>query len=81
MAAAIVRVFGPQLAELPFIATKHNARRQGHCRVLLRAFEGLLAAAGVQCLCLPAAHETVGTWMHGFGFQIMPEEQLKVVRG
>ncbi len=35
--AAIMRVFGPQLAELPLIATKLTARRQGHARVLLKA--------------------------------------------
>ncbi len=34
--AAIMRVFGPQLAELPLIATKLTARRQGHARVLLK---------------------------------------------
>lgn len=34
--AAIMRVFGPQLAELPLIATKLSARRQGHARVLLK---------------------------------------------
>ena len=40
----------------------------------------LLAQAGVQTLCLPAAQETVGTWMHGFGFEAMPEEHQSVAR-
>ncbi len=34
----------------------------------------------MQCLSLPAAHETVGTWMHGFGFTHMPAEQLRAAR-
>lgn len=44
--AAIVRVFGPQLAELPLIATKNNARRQGHARILVDCFQDLLKKVG-----------------------------------
>lgn len=40
--AAIVRVFGPQLAELPLIATKNTARRQGHARILVDCFQNML---------------------------------------
>ena len=40
--AAICRVFGPQLAELPLVATKNTARRQGHARILVNCFEALL---------------------------------------
>jgi len=39
VAAAVLRVFGPQLAEVPLVATRHSARRQGHARVLMRAIE------------------------------------------
>ncbi len=42
MVAAICRVFGPQMAELPLIATKNTARRQGHARILVGCFEQLL---------------------------------------
>jgi ribosomal protein S18 acetylase RimI-like enzyme len=59
VAAALVRVFGHQLAELPLVATQYASRRQGHARVLMSAIEGLLAEAGVQTLSLPAAQETV----------------------
>ena len=78
--AAVFRVFGPQLAELPLIATRSVARRQGHARVLVRAVERLLAQLGVQALCLPAARETVGTWMHGFGFAHMAAPALQAAR-
>lgn len=54
-----MRVFGHQLAELPLVATRYTMRRQGHAHVLITAVEGLLAAMGVQTLCLPAAQETV----------------------
>ena len=42
MVAAICRVFGPQMAELPLIATKNTARRQGHARILVNCFQALL---------------------------------------
>lgn len=78
--AAIMRIFGPQLAELPLIATKLTARRQGHARVLLEMFDKLLIRAGVHRLCLPAAHETVLTWRQGFHFVDMPEEDVKLAK-
>ncbi|KAL6783931.1 hypothetical protein ACKKBG_A04060 [Auxenochlorella protothecoides x Auxenochlorella symbiontica] len=78
--SAIVRVLGPGAAELPLIATRFAARRQGHARVLVDAFCAFLADAGVHRLVLPAAHETVLTWQHGFGMAHMPEEALRLYR-
>ena len=40
---AVSRVFGAQAAELPLVATAAHARRRGHARVMLAAFEELLA--------------------------------------
>jgi hypothetical protein len=56
-----MRVFGGQLAELPLVATRGAARRQGHARVLVAACEELLAAVGVATVSLPAASSTVRT--------------------
>lgn len=42
--------------------------------------QGLLASLGVQTMGLPAAATTIGTWMHGFGFVAMPEEQQRAAR-
>ncbi len=36
----------------------------------------VLLQAGVRTMCLPAAHETVHTWIHGFGLQPMLDEDL-----
>ena len=36
----------------------------------------VLQQAGVRTMCLPAAHETVHTWIHGFGLQPMPDDDL-----
>ena len=52
--AAVFRVFGAELAEVPLVCTRLAARRQGHCRVFLQALEGMLAGAAVRCLALPA---------------------------
>lgn len=48
VAAAVLRVFGQQLAELPLVATRPDARRQGHARVMVRAIEAMLVQLGVQ---------------------------------
>ena len=78
--AAVFRVFGPQVAELPLIATAAAARRRGHARVLVGALERLLAQLGVRGLCLPAAHETVGHWKDGFGFSVLEAGALRAAR-
>ncbi|PRW56093.1 Nucleosome-remodeling factor subunit BPTF isoform A [Chlorella sorokiniana] len=78
--AAICRVFGPQMAELPLIATKNTARRQGHARILVGCFEQLLKDSGVHTLVLPAAHETVETWKNGFNFVDMPEDDVRLAK-
>ena len=37
----------------------------------------VLHQAGVRTMCLPAAHETVHTWIHGFGLQPMLDDDLE----
>ncbi len=78
--SAVFRVFGGRMAEVPLVATRLGARRQGHARVLMSAFEDWFRALGVACLCLPAAQSTVDTWIHGFGFTMMTPEQLAATR-
>lgn len=58
--AALMRVRGHQLAELPLVATPVWCRRKGHCRVLLNILEQMLTDMSVSVLSLPAAKETVG---------------------
>ena len=80
MSAAVFRVFGAVLAELPLIATSSSARRAGHCAVLLAAAETLLAEWGVARLALPAAHEVERMWVRSFGFSPMPDDALRTAR-
>jgi GNAT superfamily N-acetyltransferase len=78
VAAATSKVFGPQLAELPLVATLADARRQGLARVLVDAYLGELAAAGVARLALPSAQSAVATWKGGFGFEDMPDAEARL---
>ncbi|MEW5305992.1 MAG: hypothetical protein WDW36_008498 [Sanguina aurantia] len=78
--AAVLRVFGTQLAELPLVATSSSARRQGHCRVLMAILEDKLKGMGISVLSLPAAKSAVATWKGGFAFTTMPEASLSVAK-
>jgi N-acetylglutamate synthase-like GNAT family acetyltransferase len=66
--AAVVRVFGEAMAEMPLIATRYDARRQGHAKVLVRALEAMLAGMGIQVrarlggghvVCLPGGRSRI----------------------
>lgn len=57
--AAVMRAFGAQLAEVPLVATKADARRQGHCRVLMQAFEAILKKVSRARLLRFAVHGDV----------------------
>lgn len=65
VAAAVVRVFGSQLAELPLVATRPDARRLGHARVLVRAIEATLAELGVEVGWAAGAGLCVGCLLAG----------------
>ena len=74
LCAAAVRAHGPHVAELPFLATRDGARRQGHARRLLTTLEALLTAAGVRRIVVPAATQggVKKLWVHSFGYTPLP---------
>lgn len=80
MCAALLRIFGRHLAEVPLVATRTAARRQGHCRVLMTAIERMLQTLNVGVLSLPAAQTAISTWVNAFEFRPMQALELQAVQ-
>jgi GNAT superfamily N-acetyltransferase len=64
--AGVMRLFGGLLAELPLVATRQDARRCGHARVLVDALEAYLVAEGVEVGVLVLVHRGEGVWVDGW---------------
>ncbi|CAN0916507.1 Increased DNA methylation 1 [Linum grandiflorum] len=78
VSAAIFRVFGQDLAELPLVATRSQFQGQGYFQVLYDRIERLLGSLDVKTFVLPAAEEAESIWMKKFLFSKMtPDEVVK----
>ncbi|CAM0901438.1 unnamed protein product [Alopecurus aequalis] len=80
LCVACIRLHGTKAAELPFIATCLDYRRQGMCRRLLDIIEKMLRSFHVEMLVLSAIPELVNTWVSGFGFKPIEDDEKKQLR-
>ncbi|KAM0890346.1 hypothetical protein ACQ4PT_027148 [Festuca glaucescens] len=80
LCVASIRLHGTKAAELPFIATCLDYRRQGMCRRLLDIIEKMLRSFHVEMLVLSAIPELVNTWVLGFGFKPIEDDEKKQLR-
>ncbi|KAJ1273613.1 hypothetical protein BS78_06G295400 [Paspalum vaginatum] len=77
LCVASIRIHGTKAAELPFIATSIDYRRQGMCRILMSIIEKMLRSFNVKMLVLSAIPELVSTWVSGFGFKPIEDAEKK----
>ncbi|PHT37800.1 hypothetical protein CQW23_21373 [Capsicum baccatum] len=76
VSAGILRIFGPDMAELPLVATRIDSQGQGYFRLLLSCIEKLLAFLNIRRFVLPAAGEATSIWTEKFGFKEIPPDLL-----
>ncbi|XP_024987180.1 uncharacterized protein LOC112522291 [Cynara cardunculus var. scolymus] len=80
VSAGIFRIFGQEVAELPLVATSSECQGLGYFQALFSCIEELLASLNVKVLALPAADEAESIWTKKFGFEKMPDVELKQYR-
>ncbi|KFK34619.1 hypothetical protein AALP_AA5G169500 [Arabis alpina] len=77
VSAALLRIFGQKVAELPMVATCREYQGRGYFQGLFGCIENLLSSLNVENLLLPAAEEAESIWTKKFGFTKMSEQQLQ----
>ncbi|RHN75371.1 putative histone acetyltransferase chromatin regulator PHD family [Medicago truncatula] len=76
VSAGVFRVFGPEVAELPLVATVSEYQGQGYFQCLFSCIERLLQSLSVKNLVLPAADEAESIWTNKFGFTKLEHDEI-----
>ncbi|GAB2272259.1 hypothetical protein Dimus_007079 [Dionaea muscipula] len=76
VSAAVFRVFGTEVAELPLVATINGSHGKGYFQTLYGCVERLLASLEVKSIVLPAAEEAKAIWTDRFGFRHMTLDEI-----
>jgi len=80
VSVATIRIYGQKVAEIVFVATKEQYRRQGMCRLLMHELEKQLTRLGVGSLVLHSSEDAIDTWTKAFGFaRITGEDKCQFV--
>ncbi|KAE9587971.1 putative histone acetyltransferase chromatin regulator PHD family [Lupinus albus] len=74
--AGVFRIFGPEVAELPLVATTGEYQGQGYFQCLFSCIERLLGSLNIRKLILPAAEEAESIWTNKFGFTKLSQEEI-----
>ncbi|XP_047970678.1 uncharacterized protein LOC125213925 isoform X1 [Salvia hispanica] len=81
VSAALVRIFGKDVAELPLVATDRENQGKGYFQALFSCIEIFLSSMTVKHLVLPAAEEAEPMWLNKLGFtKTSHEKMLKYTR-
>ncbi|KAM5584297.1 hypothetical protein ABKV19_003924 [Rosa sericea] len=80
VSAAMFRIYGTEVAELPLVATSADCQGQGYFQTLFSCIERLLAFLKVKILLLPAADEAASIWTKKFGFQNLNQSEIHEYR-
>ncbi|KAL6202985.1 hypothetical protein ACLB2K_026689 [Fragaria x ananassa] len=80
VSAAMFRIYGTDVAELPLVATSADCQGQGYFQTLFSCIERFLAFLYVKVLLLPAAEEAASIWTKKFGFQSLNESEIHEYR-
>ncbi|XP_056694051.1 uncharacterized protein [Spinacia oleracea] len=78
VSAALLRIFGREVAELPLVATSKEYQGKGYFLALFSRIEKLLCALEVKNLVLPAAEKAKYMWVNRLGFRDVSQERLSV---
>ncbi|KAL8504646.1 hypothetical protein ACS0TY_015997 [Phlomoides rotata] len=76
VSAALLRIFGRDVAELPLVATNRENQGKGYFQALFTCIESFLSSLSVKHLVLPAAVEAEPMWTNKLGFRKTTNEQM-----
>ncbi|XP_061371540.1 uncharacterized protein LOC133314115 [Gastrolobium bilobum] len=76
VSAGLFRVFGPEVAELPLVATITDSQGQGYFQSLFSCIERLLGSLKVRNFVLPAASVAESIWTSKFGFTKLDKDVI-----
>ncbi|XP_015055896.1 uncharacterized protein LOC107002398 isoform X1 [Solanum pennellii] len=77
VSAALLRIFGQEVAELPMVATSRANQGKGYFQALFGSIEILLSSMHVKNLVVPAAEEAKSIWTNKLGFRKMTYERYQ----